>query len=197
MNLSSKQLALPVALLFYLNLTRALSAGESPDTLLPGCSLRLTEQSLEIVFPDGSVLKTPRDSSNIGYWSLSASGGLALNLLHGTSKELSGVSHRPSGRAASSNLSQNHPNPFNPSTTINYSVAAEGPGSSRVRVKLQVFNLRGQLVRTLVNDIQEPGEYSFYWQGQDDLGGQLGSGVYLCRLQAGKYVATRKMVLAK
>ena len=197
MNLSSRQLALPVALILYLNLTQTLPAGEPPDALLPGCSLRLTEHSLEIVFPDGSVLKTPRDSAGIGIWSLSASGGLAQNLLHGATQELTGAARHPSGPPASCYLSQNHPNPFNPSTTINYSVAAEDGGASRVRVHLEVFNLRGQLVRTLVNDIQEPGDYSFYWQGQNDLGGQLGSGVYLCRLQAGKYVATRKMVLAK
>ncbi|OGG00696.1 MAG: hypothetical protein A3F83_03855 [Candidatus Glassbacteria bacterium RIFCSPLOWO2_12_FULL_58_11] len=197
MNLSSRQLALPVALILYLNLTQTLPAGESTDTLLPGCSLRLSERSLEIVFPDGSVLKTPRDSAKTGIWSLSASGGLAQNLLQGATKELTGAARHPSGRQSSCYLSQNHPNPFNPSTTINYSIAAEESGPSRVRVHLEVFNLRGQLVRTLVNDIQEPGDYSFYWQGQDDLGGQLGSGVYLCRLLAGKYVATRKMVLAK
>lgn len=197
MNMTSKQLAIPVALIFYFNLTQALSAGESPDTLLPGCSFRLTERMIEIVFPDGSVLRTPRDSEKLEYWSLSASGGLAEKLLRGTSRQLASVSPRPSSRATHSYLSQNHPNPFNPSTSINYTVAAEDAGSSPMRVKLQVFNLRGQVVRTLVNDMQVPGDYSFYWQGQDDLGGQLGSGVYLCRLQAGKYVATRKMVLAR
>lgn len=198
MKMANNQLAIPAALIFYLNLTQALSSGESADTLLPGCSLRLSGRAIEIVFPDGSMLTTPRDTETVGHWTMSASGGMAARVLSEASAQLvDSSSHRPSDLPSTSYLEQNHPNPFNPVTTIDYTIAGQDTGGARVRVKLQIFNLRGQLVRTLVNDFQEPGQYSFYWQGQDNEGENLGSGVYLCRLLAGNYVASRKMVLAK
>ena len=90
-------------------------------------------------------------------------------------------------------LSQNIPNPFNPSTTISYTVT-EGVA---VKVALKVYNIRGSLVRTLVDEMREPGKYTMFWDGTDDYGRQLSSGVYLYRMQAGDFTQTRKMVLLK
>ena len=92
-------------------------------------------------------------------------------------------------------LSQNSPNPFNPSTTISYEVKADGAAVQQV--SLNVYNIRGQLVRTLVNDQKTAGRYTIQWNGQDNNGSQLSSGVYFYRMQTGDFQQTRKMVLLK
>ncbi|MCE5251877.1 T9SS type A sorting domain-containing protein [bacterium] len=88
-------------------------------------------------------------------------------------------------------LSQNHPNPFNPATTIVYDV----PSQSHVIVTL--YNVLGQPVRTLVDDVQQPGSYRVTWDGTDQFGAPVSMGVYFYRLQAGDYSETKKMLLLK
>jgi len=90
-------------------------------------------------------------------------------------------------------LLQNNPNPFNPSTTISYSV----PIGNQKNVSLKVYDLRGRLVLTLVEGMIGVGTYTVYWDGMDDSGRQVSSGVYLYRLQAGEFAQTRKMVILK
>ncbi|MEA1996711.1 MAG: FlgD immunoglobulin-like domain containing protein, partial [Gemmatimonadota bacterium] len=95
---------------------------------------------------------------------------------------------------AAFSIAANRPNPFNPSTCICYSV----PDTYQsVRVSLKVFDLRGRLVRTLVNDLRHPGTHSVFWDGTDEGGRKLSSGIYLYRMKAGKFVRSRKMVLIK
>ncbi|MCD4829660.1 MAG: T9SS type A sorting domain-containing protein [Candidatus Cloacimonetes bacterium] len=89
------------------------------------------------------------------------------------------------------NLGQNWPNPFNPSTTIEYAVSAPAT------VELSVFNLRGQRVATLVRDEMPAGSHRAQWSGQDSSGNPVASGVYVCRLSVGDEVRFRKMVLTK
>ena len=91
-------------------------------------------------------------------------------------------------------LEQNSPNPFNPSTTIAFSVPT-GQGAQAVR--LSVHDIRGRLIRTLVDEVREPGRYTIYWDGGDSSGRRVASGVYFYRLQAGPFSSTRKMVLLK
>ena len=88
-------------------------------------------------------------------------------------------------------LSPNHPNPFNPSTTIAYEVPAAGP------VRLQVFDLRGRLVRTLVDEAMDAGRHDAQWDGRDAEGRELPSAVYLSRLQAGAHVEMGRMTLVR
>ncbi|MEA1997303.1 MAG: FlgD immunoglobulin-like domain containing protein, partial [Gemmatimonadota bacterium] len=100
------------------------------------------------------------------------------------------------GRASlprSFSLSQNAPNPFNPSTTIGYCI----PQGETVDVSLKIYNIRGGLVRTLVNATREPGAYEVYWDGTDKKGRRMSSGIYIYRIEAGSFVQTRKMVLLK
>jgi hypothetical protein len=94
----------------------------------------------------------------------------------------------PSAPAA---LSQNHPNPFNPSTTIRYYVR------ERCRVTLEVYDASGALVRRLAEGPADPGPHEASWDGRDERGTQAGSGVYLCRLRAGKETLSRKMILIR
>jgi PKD repeat protein len=89
-------------------------------------------------------------------------------------------------------LDQNYPNPFNPITTIHYHLATEA------QVELRVYNANGQSVRVLMQDHRSAGTYQAEWDGRDDFGQALGSGIYFCRLQVnGNGLETIKMVLMR
>ena len=88
-------------------------------------------------------------------------------------------------------LGQNHPNPFNPTTTLEYGLV------SFELVSINIYNARGELVRTLVSGRRAPGSYSVEWDGRDQRGNQVASGVYLSRMQAGSFSQTKKLVLLK
>ena len=89
-------------------------------------------------------------------------------------------------------LSDNYPNPFNPETTIKYELPAAGD------VRLEVYNMLGQVVTTLVDKQQAAGRYVFLWQGTNDNGNSVGSGIYFYRIQVGsEFQSVRKMLLLK
>lgn len=88
-------------------------------------------------------------------------------------------------------LDQNFPNPFNPETIIQYQL----PKSSQVR--LVIYNLAGQQVATLINEQQLPGFYSVQWNGKDDSGRNVSSGVYLYRLETKEFFGFKKMFLLR
>ncbi len=91
-------------------------------------------------------------------------------------------------------LSQNYPNPFNPTTIINYELRIE---NSPIHTTLKIYNILGREVRTLVDEPQAPGYYSVRWNGRDNAGKELASGVYFYRIKAGNFVKTKKMVLLR
>jgi hypothetical protein len=93
--------------------------------------------------------------------------------------------------AAGLTLSPNYPNPFNPSTRIDYYI----PEPSDVR--LVIYDVNGRRIRTLVSTGKSAGGHAVEWDGRDDLGSAVASGVYLCRLEMGKARRTIKMVLLK
>jgi hypothetical protein len=95
------------------------------------------------------------------------------------------------GPALTTTLSPNHPNPFNPSTTIRYELATAGP------VRLTVYDAAGRRVRGLVNTSEAAGPHDVVFDGVDDAGRPLASGVYFYRLDAAGTIQTRKMVLLK
>ena len=88
-------------------------------------------------------------------------------------------------------LLQNHPNPFNPTTAISYQLTVPGV------VQLRVFNLAGQVVKTLVDASQSAGDYQVQWDGTDHFGKNVSSGLYFYRLEIGNTVQTRKMTLMR
>lgn len=88
-------------------------------------------------------------------------------------------------------LLQNYPNPFNPQTTIKYSIPKTG------NIKLQIFNINGQLVRTLIDNQLAAGFYRLSWDGRDENGVRVPSGVLFYRLLADGYIAQKKMILLK
>lgn len=88
-------------------------------------------------------------------------------------------------------LNQNYPNPFGPATTITYSLAM------KERVDISVYDLSGRHVRTLVDETQEPSRYRIEWDGTNDRGEQVPSGVYFIRYQAGSHRFSKKALLLK
>lgn len=113
------------------------------------------------------------------------------NLLHGCAGVSPFPQVTPAGTAIRNILMPNHPNPFNPTTTISFSIA------QRSRVHLAIYDVNGALVRTLANDTRPGGAYEINWDGRADNGTPVASGVYFDRLAAGKFTQTRKMVLLK
>ncbi len=157
-----------------------------------GYDVRLSSSSIELVFPDGSVLSAPLDFEGKNIDQIAASGGLAQELLAEAYDQL-GL-NKSSYLPKAFFLAQNYPNPFNPSTTISYSIPED---NGQVAVRLNVFNIRGQLVRTLVDKSQGPGTYNVNWDGADNRGRRISSGVYFYRIVADTFVSTRKMVVLK
>lgn len=105
----------------------------------------------------------------------------------------------PEGEAgripSTSILRVNYPNPFNRGTTILYEIGDANRAGTRV--ELDIFNLGGQRVRSLVNRWQRPGEYSIGWDGTDDLGREQAAGMYIVRLRTKRFTDLRKMLLVK
>jgi hypothetical protein len=94
-------------------------------------------------------------------------------------------------------LAQNYPNPFNPTTTIEYTIGSFDDGSFGKHVQLEIYNVLGQLVRTLVDGERSPGSYREEWDATNTSGQRISSGVYLYRLQVGDENQTKKMLLLK
>ncbi|HPS38772.1 MAG TPA: C25 family cysteine peptidase [Candidatus Cloacimonadota bacterium] len=97
----------------------------------------------------------------------------------------------PTGVPLVTKLDGNYPNPFNPETAISYSIKEAGP------VRINIYNLKGQLVKTLVNTDQPAGNHRVVWNGSDNNGRGVASGIYLYRMETQSYNKTLKMMLMK
>jgi hypothetical protein len=103
----------------------------------------------------------------------------------------SGVAGNKDGVPGTFELANNYPNPFNPSTNIRYGVPHDS------HVSLVIYNVLGQKVNGLVDMQRSAGRYDVVWDGRDDAGQSVGTGVYFYRLQAGETVLVKKMLLLK
>ena len=101
------------------------------------------------------------------------------------------VVNNESSLPSSYKLFDNYPNPFNPSTSISFSVPRSGG------VTLEIYNVLGNLVKTVASGNYNPGNYTYLWNGEDDNNNKVSSGIYICRLRADNYSASKKMVLLK
>lgn len=104
---------------------------------------------------------------------------------------VSGHDETKAGLPISFDISQNYPNPFNPTTLIEYSVPVSSP------VKLEIYNVLGQKVRTLVDQFEVAGRYRVSWDGTNQANQDVASGVYLYKLTAGTQTITKKMLMLK
>ena len=131
------------------------------------------------------------DAQNASYVGLL--GGGRLNAYRALANIVSvAESHSATGLVPQEyNLHQNYPNPFNPGTYISYSLPVPG------RVELSIYNVRGQLVRTLVDHAQPAGQHLAQWDGRDTRGQLATSGIYFYRLTANGWSQAKKMILMK
>ena len=97
----------------------------------------------------------------------------------------------PGGLVKAFQLKQNFPNPFNPATTIEYSISESSP------VTIKVFNIEGKEIATLVNSYHAPGNYSIEWNGMNRFGQPAASGTYIYEIIAGKFHEAKRMILMK
>ena len=88
-------------------------------------------------------------------------------------------------------LFQNYPNPFNPTTQIEYQITSAG------HVEVQVFNINGELIKTLTNAELSAGKYSVCWNGKDKNNNSVASGIYIYRVMSGNSILSKKMLLLK
>jgi hypothetical protein len=89
------------------------------------------------------------------------------------------------------NLSQNFPNPFNPSTTISFDLPED------VSVRIDIFDVSGRRIRTLLNEPKVAGSFQVVWNGNDDNGNLVASGLYVYRIHTGNFVQSKKMLFMK
>jgi hypothetical protein len=124
------------------------------------------------------------------YWWIVDAGSVSLSFFkeHGVVASVKPVDGLVPGEFA---LGQNYPNPFNPSTTIEYKVPA------RANVEITIFNILGQKVATVVNDVHEAGSHRATWNGRDLSGNIAASGVYFYSLKSGSFEQVKKMMLMK
>lgn len=103
----------------------------------------------------------------------------------------SGVSEDENGGKFTFFLSQNFPNPFNPNTSIQLSLLVSE------KVSLKIYNLLGQEVKTLIDEEKRAGEYEVIWDGRDNFGNEVASGIYFCQIKVKNFAETKKLVLLK
>lgn len=89
------------------------------------------------------------------------------------------------------NLLQNYPNPFNPNTTIRYEIPKSG------NVDIRIFNINGQLVKTVENGFQATGTHTVVWDGRSNSGQSAASGVYICQVEFENSILAKKMLFLK
>ena len=148
--------------------------------IIEGTSLTTDSVSRFVFAPDGSI------------WTLSSTSTTSTLKRYGEPTYSLGVESEEAASVPQPvKLNANYPNPFNPSTTISFNL--QEPGMT----KLVIYNIMGQEVRYLLNYNMEAGNHNVVWNGKDDKGKAVSSGVYIIRLEAGKNIAMGKMLLMK
>jgi FlgD Ig-like domain len=107
------------------------------------------------------------------------------------SETATGITEQVSSSPKKFELNQNYPNPFNPSTNISYSIPDQD------FVKLDIYNITGELVKNLVDENQTAGTHQVIWDGKNTFGRQVSSGVYFYRIISRKYNSIKKMIMLK
>ena len=127
-----------------------------------------------------------RSTATFGSYSLTSSGGFDIFVAKLNSSVFAENEISPTINSLS-----NYPNPFNPKTTINYQLPADS------EVELIIYNIKGQKVRTLVNEMLPAGEHSALWNGRDSNDKRVSSGIYFYKMKAGDFQKVRKMILLR
>jgi len=163
--------------------TTLFQAYENPSSIVPAYYDETGLVQLEIVQPSGVPEHTLFDGASSVLFGINAT---YLDSCLPTDAQT-----ETAGPSPAFGLRANTPNPFNPATTIHYDLPTSG------RVVLGVYDARGRLLRNLVRAEKPAGRHESVWFGDSENGDRLGSGVYLCRLEAGGFVSTRRVVLIR
>jgi hypothetical protein len=150
----------------------------------PGASAPLALGELVFDIRDGATLEVSEADFSLTVADLVTSEGAMASFGGASVVDRGSVSEQFKNK-----LAQNYPNPFNPSTAIEYSISGWG------RVELSVFDVTGRLVRTLVEERKQAMNYRIFWDGKDNAGRTVASGVYFYRLKTPTFTSTRKMTL--
>ncbi len=143
----------------------------------------------QLISGEWEYIKTYTDKNGIYFW-------IYTNEL-GTYKLDVGALEKPVYVPSKFHLSQNFPNPFNPITTINFSLPEVKNGAFSIPTKLVIYDLLGREVTKLINKSYLPGKYSIIWNSRNSQGVPIASGIYIYRLEYGRYFKSKKMVLIK
>ena len=187
---------LVAAVLIHLPIRAAPESAKPPDAAAE-TSRSLYQLESSVISAGGALGTTPQHQLNgsVGQPAPIGAGSNVAYLLYAGFWYLVAVPDSPTATSdllpLVNQLDQNVPNPFNPQTTISFQVAQPDV------VHLEVFDLAGRRVRTLVHEMRPPGRHDVVWDGKDDGARQLPSNLYLLRLQIGRFEATRKMLLLK
>ena len=165
---------------FHIDATTFSSAGGAPagQTLALGMTLGQSVAGL------GAGIASSHDKEGAGFW-------------HWGSQQVLDVpapTPRGEGVVLTYALYPNSPNPFSTRTLIRYAIPS---GVGAVPVQLRIYDLSGRLVRTLDSGWRSGGLHALPWDGRDKAGHALGGGIYFCRVTAGSFAATRRLVLAR
>jgi hypothetical protein len=164
--------------------------------VLSSASVTLSQQIITSAAQSGEGGTTRLDGSLGGLIMHPASGGLmalAQGFWFPGQFDIIGVNEDTGGEYRFS-LNQNYPNPFNPRTAISFTV----PGSSgSVQTRLDLYDVSGRVVRTLTNEQLPPGPHAAVWDGRNDDGRPVATGVYFAHLRSGGLTATKQLVLLK
>lgn len=158
------------------NVYRSINNGESWVSVKNGLAFTATTQGVNAFLVDNSGQVF---ASNPGF-------GLYRGL-----NALTPIDNQPPEIPGGYGLAQNYPNPFNPATTIGFQIAASE------FVTLEIFSITGQLVKTLVNENRAAGNYTERWDGRNNIGQQVSSGIYFYQINAGSFRQVKKMILLK
>ncbi|GEM_PF-5352947 len=138
---------------------------------------------------NGNIVSTV---NNFGYMVLKNSSLVAhFKLIVGKEVPINDQAKAASEIPTEFSIKQNYPNPFNPDTKIDFNIPKSG------NVKIEIFNVLSQKVRTLVDQEFNAGSYSATWNGRNDFGKQLSSGTYFYSIESGSFRMTKKMILMK
>jgi hypothetical protein len=163
-------------------------------------SISVTESTGSLIIPVGQTVAytfaAPVDLSAAGTYTITVSAEVpndsntGNNVLSKTISGTTAIGDEPGDLLPSEfALYQNYPNPFNPSTMIGFQLPVAG------EIRLAIYNMNGQLVRTLANGKYAAGNHTLLWDGTDGSGARVASGVYLYVIRAGGFVAQKKLVL--
>jgi hypothetical protein len=171
----------------FVDLDRHMLAHTPPDTVYCSDWTYFFKVRIIDIYGDSSICWPPGELNEISTWVWPYAccvGPCHVNLGGSTPILKPGTPTRFS-------LEQNHPNPFNPETQIRYALPHDS------EVNLFIYNVLGQKIRTLVAQRQTAGYFEVVWDGANDAGDAVASGIYFCRLQAGRHDETRKMILMR